>query len=60
MENEKEYVVYITETLQRKIVVSAKSESEAIEEISQRYYDEEIILDSDDYLEAHFEAIEKN
>lgn len=59
MEEKKEYVVYITETLQRKVIIEASNESEAIDEIANKYYNEEIVLDSADYLSVDFDAIEK-
>lgn len=59
MEEKKEYVVYITETLQRKVIIEASNESEAIDEIADKYYNEEIVLDSTDYLSVDFDAIEK-
>ncbi len=59
MENKKEYVVYITETLQKKVIIEATSMSEAIEVANEKYNKEEIVLDSNDYLETEFNAIEK-
>lgn len=59
MEEKKEFVVYITETLQRKVIVEANNESEAINEIADKYYNEEIVLDSADYLSVDFDAKEK-
>lgn len=60
MENKKEYVVYITETLQRKVIVEAETLTEAEEIISQQYYDGEIELNYLDYVSAEFDATEKN
>lgn len=60
MENKKEYVVYITETLQKKVIVEAETLTEAKEIVSQQYYDGEIELNYLDYESAEFEAIEKN
>ncbi len=59
MEEKKEFVVYITETLQKKVVVKANNEIEAINEIADKYYNEEIILDNTDYLGVDFDAKEK-
>ena len=59
MEEKKEFVVYITETLQRKVIVEATNEIEAINEIADKYYYEEIVLDSTDYLGVDFDAKEK-
>lgn len=60
MENKKKYVVYITETLQKKVIVEAETLAEAKEIVSQQYYDGEIELNYLDYESAEFEAIEKN
>lgn len=59
MEGKKEFIVYITETLQKKVVVKANNEIEAINEIADKYYNEEIILDNTDYLGVDFDAKEK-
>ena len=59
MENKKEYVVYITETLQRKVIVEAETLTEAEEIVSKQYYDGEIELNYLDYVSAEFEATEK-
>lgn len=59
MENKKEYVVYITETLQRKVIVEAETLTEAEEIVSQQYYDGEIELNYLDYVSAEFDATEK-
>ena len=60
MEKKKEYVVYITETLQRKVIVEAETLTEAEEIVSQQYYDGEIELNYLDYVSAEFDATEKN
>ena len=60
MESKKEYVVYITETLQRKVIVEAETSTEAEEIVSQQYYDGEIELNYLDYESAEFYATEKN
>ena len=60
MENKKEYVVYITETLQRKVIVEAETLTEAEEIVSKQYYDGEIELNYLDYESVEFDAIEKN
>lgn len=60
MENKKEYVVYITETLQRKVIVEAETLTKAEEIVSKQYYDGEIELNYLDYESAEFEATEKN
>lgn len=60
MENKKEYVVYITETLQKKVIVEAETLTEAEEIVSKQYYDGEIELNYLDYESAEFYATEKN
>lgn len=60
MKNKKEYVVYITETLQRKVIVEAETLTEAKEIVSKQYYDGEIELNYLDYVSAEFDATEKN
>ena len=59
MEGKKEFVIYITETLQRKVIIEANNESEAINEIADKYYNEEIVLDNTDYLSVEFDTKEK-
>ena len=59
MEGKKEFVVYITETLQRKVIIEANNENEAINEIADKYYNEEIVLDNTDYLSVEFNTKEK-
>ena len=56
----KEYVVYVTETLGKKVIVKAENSQEAVNKVSDQYYNEEIILTSDDYLGANFETIEED
>ena len=56
MKDNKKYIVYITETLQRKVVVEAKSLTEAEEKVQEAYKNEEITLDYNDYLQVDFDA----
>lgn len=56
MEDTKKYVVYVTETLQRKVMVEAKSLTEAEEKAQEAYENEEITLDYNDYLQVEFDA----
>ena len=56
MENQKEYIVYITETLQRKVKVKADNLIDAEEKVQEMYSKEEIILDYNDYLQVEFDA----
>lgn len=59
-ENEKEFVVYITETLQRKVIVKAQNELDANDKVMEQYYNQEIVLNENDYLAVEFDAKEKN
>ena len=56
MEDTKKYVIYVTETLQRKVIVEAKSLTEAEEKAQEAYENEEITLDYNDYLQVEFDA----
>lgn len=59
MEEKKEFVVYITETLQRKVIVKAVDKTDAENQVIDQYYNEEIVLDNTDYLGVDFNAKEK-
>ena len=54
------YIIEITETLQREIEVEAPSIELAEKRVRQRYFDAEIILDSDDHKETEFSSREEN
>ena len=45
MENQKEYIVYITETLQRKVKVKADNLTDAEEKVQEMYSKEEITIE---------------
>ncbi len=51
------YNVEIIETLSKVIEVEANSEAEANVILSQRYHDEEIILDSSDHISTEFKVL---
>ena len=59
MEEKKEFVVYITETLQKKVIVKAVDKTDAENQVIDQYYNEEIVLDNTDYLGVDFDAKEK-
>jgi tyrosine-protein phosphatase YwqE len=59
MEEKKEFVVYITETLQRKVIVKAVDEIDAENQVIDQYNNEEIVLNETDYLGVEFDAREK-
>lgn len=56
----KEFVVYITETLQKKVIIKAENEVEAITKAQDQYFIEEIVLNENDYLTTEFTIKEKN
>ena len=60
MENKKEFVVYITETLQKKVIVKANNDSEALDQVIDQYNNGEIVLDYNDYLDVEFNSKEKS
>ena len=59
MEEKKEFIVYITETLQRKVIVKAVDEIDAENQVIDQYNNEEIVLNETDYLGVEFDAKEK-
>ena len=59
MEEKKEFVVYITETLQRKVIVKAVDEIDAENQVIDQYNNEKIVLNETDYLGVEFDAKEK-
>ena len=59
METKKEFVVYITETLQRKVVVEANNDNEALNQVVDQYNNGEIVLDYNDYFDVEFNSKEK-
>lgn len=59
MEERKEFVVYITETLQRKVIVKAVDKIDAENQVIDQYNNEEIVLNETDYLSVEFDVKEK-
>ena len=59
MENKKEFVVYITETLQRKVIVEENNDNEALNQVVDQYNNGEIVLDYNDYLDVELNSKEK-
>ena len=50
----KTYYISVTETLKRIVEVHAEDSSEALQKVEDAYYNEEIVLDSDDFFERDF------
>jgi nicotinic acid phosphoribosyltransferase len=48
------FKIEVKETLSRIIEIEASSEDEAFSKIQELYNKEEIVLDSDDYIETEF------
>ena len=59
MEEKKEFVIYITETLQRKVIVKAVDKTDAENQVIDQYNNEEIVLNETDYLSVEFDTKEK-
>jgi len=55
-EKMKKYEVTIYETLSRSVEIEAKDVDEAREKVRNMYIDEEIVLDSSDYVDTEFEV----
>lgn len=55
----KKYLVEITETLQKQITVSANSREESEQKIKERYKNEDIILNENDYVDTDFHVIKE-
>ena len=51
------YKVEITETLQKTYEIEASSASEAISTVKARYYDQDIILDDDAYIDTEYNIV---
>ena len=60
MKNKKKNNVYITETLQKKEIIEAKTKTKTKEKKKQKKYNDEIELNYLDYESAKFNATEKN
>ncbi len=54
----KKYIVEITETLQKQIIVEAKNKDEAVKKVEEKYHNEEIILDEDNVTDVDIVAVE--
>lgn len=52
----REFAVNVIETLRKRVVVEAATEDEAYQKVVDMYYNEQVVLTSDDYLETTFEV----
>ncbi len=55
----KKYLVEITETLQRQIIIEARSYEEAQSKAKQQYDEERIILNENDYIDTEFTVVSR-
>lgn len=55
----KNYTIEITETLQKQVTVKANSREEAIQKVRKKYFDCDIILDSNNYIDTEFQYIKE-
>lgn len=51
------YLIEVTETLQRTILVEAETNDEAIEKVESAYRSENIVLDSSDFIDKSINSI---
>ena len=56
----KEFKIEIVETLQKTIVVLSDNLENAIDKVEELYYNGEIVLDSNDFVETKFQEIKEN
>ena len=52
----KKYIIEITETLKKRVLVLADSKDQAYKKVKEMYQNEEIILDSSHYVSTDFKA----
>ena len=55
----KKYLVEITETLQKQITITASSREEAEQKGKEKYRNEEIVLDENDYVDTVFTVLKE-
>ncbi len=53
------YLVEITETLQKQITITASSRDEAEQKVKEKYRNEEIVLDENDYVDTVFTVLKE-
>ena len=56
----KKYKIEITEYLQKRIVVEADTKRDAILKIKEKYNNEEIVLDSSDFIDSKINIVEED
>ena len=53
------FVVEITEVLQRRVVIEAESTNEALRQASEKYHNSDILLDNDNFTEVKVNILEE-
>lgn len=53
------YTIEITETLQKQVKIKASSQEEAEQTIKEQYQNNEIVLDSNDYIDICYQCIKE-
>lgn len=53
----KTFYISVTETLKKTVEVHAEDKYEAIQKVSDAYHDEQIVLDSGDYVDVDFDDV---
>ena len=53
------YKVEITETLQYQEIIEAENEQEALIKLKEKYRNEELVLNEENYITTEFEVIEE-
>lgn len=56
----KKYKVEITEYLQKQIVVEANTKRDAILKIKEKYNNEEIVLDTSDFIDSKINVVKED
>lgn len=55
----KKYLVEITEILQKQITITANSREEAEQKVRDKYRNEEIVLNENDYIDTEFAVLKE-
>lgn len=53
------YTIEITETLQKQVSIQANSYEEADRKVKEKYQNNEIVLDSNDYIDTCYQCIKE-
>ena len=57
MRSQKTYEVEIEEVMQRRVKIDAENEEEAIKQVKEKYKNEEIVLDYNDFKDVNFKNV---